>query len=138
MVITLKGKCNPSQHNCQLLHKCVIEKAAFQMSLEHLNDFTFLIGCLHSGLCEEDQLMLGNSASKVLCSFIMFKDSADSSLGCTSMSTAEISSDSHPRHSQGKRCTVKEGVTSHAICCHAPSLECNLLENISADKDQVK
>uniref|UniRef100_A0A3Q4I8Q9 Proprotein convertase subtilisin/kexin type 9-like n=1 Tax=Neolamprologus brichardi TaxID=32507 RepID=A0A3Q4I8Q9_NEOBR len=58
--------------------------------------------------------------------------------GCTSMSTAEISSDSHPRHSQGKRCTVKEGVTSHAICCHAPSLECNLLENISADKDQVE
>lgn len=24
MVITLKGKCNPSQHNCQLLHECVI------------------------------------------------------------------------------------------------------------------
>lgn len=40
MVITLKGKCNPSQHNCQLLHECVIEKAAFQMSLEHLNYFT--------------------------------------------------------------------------------------------------
>lgn len=52
------------------------------------------------------------------------------------MSKAEISSDSHPRRSHGKRCMVKEGVTSHAICCHAPSLECQMLENI-AEKNQV-
>ncbi|XP_030583789.1 proprotein convertase subtilisin/kexin type 9 [Archocentrus centrarchus] len=53
--------------------------------------------------------------------------------GCTSMSKA----DSRPRHSHGKRCMVKDGVTSHAICCRAPSLECQLLE-ITADKNQVE
>ncbi|XP_035509550.1 proprotein convertase subtilisin/kexin type 9 [Morone saxatilis] len=58
--------------------------------------------------------------------------------GCTSWSTAEISSNSRPHHGDRKRCVVKDGVTSHAVCCHAPSLECHLLENISADKDQVE
>lgn len=57
--------------------------------------------------------------------------------GCTTWSTAEISSDSRPHHGDRKRCIVKDGVTSHAVCCHAPSLECHLLENISADKDEV-
>ncbi|KAM9384271.1 proprotein convertase subtilisin/kexin type 9 [Pholidichthys leucotaenia] len=56
--------------------------------------------------------------------------------GCTSWSTSEHLSDS--RHGHGKRCTAKAGVTPHAICCHAPSLQCSLLENISADKDQVE
>lgn len=32
---------------------------------------------------------------------------------------------------------VRDGVTSHALCCHAPSLECHLLENTSVDGDQV-
>ncbi|KAM7388545.1 hypothetical protein PAMP_024712 [Pampus punctatissimus] len=58
--------------------------------------------------------------------------------GCTSQSTAEILSDSRPHHGDRRRCVVKEGVTSHAVCCHAPSLECNLLENISADEEQVE
>ncbi|XP_042272417.1 proprotein convertase subtilisin/kexin type 9 [Thunnus maccoyii] len=58
--------------------------------------------------------------------------------GCTSRSTAEILSDSRPHHGDRRRCVVKEEVTSHAVCCHAPSLECNLLENISADKEQVE
>lgn len=57
--------------------------------------------------------------------------------GCTTWSTAEISSDSRPHHGDRKRCIVKDGVASHAVCCHAPSLECHLLENISADKDEV-
>ncbi|XP_049911982.1 proprotein convertase subtilisin/kexin type 9 [Epinephelus moara] len=58
--------------------------------------------------------------------------------GCTSWSTAEISSDSRPHHGDRKRCAVKDGVTSHAVCCHAPSLECRLLENISGVKPQVE
>ncbi|XP_070688494.1 proprotein convertase subtilisin/kexin type 9 [Pempheris klunzingeri] len=58
--------------------------------------------------------------------------------GCTSWSTAEIRSDSHPHHGDQKKCVVGDGVTSHAVCCHAPSLECHLLENISSDKDQVE
>ncbi|XP_072244824.1 proprotein convertase subtilisin/kexin type 9 [Leuresthes tenuis] len=58
--------------------------------------------------------------------------------GCTTWSTSEILSDSRPRHRHGKRCEVTEGVASHAVCCHAPSLQCQLLENISADRDQVE
>ncbi|GAA6229392.1 proprotein convertase subtilisin/kexin type 9 isoform X1 [Lates japonicus] len=58
--------------------------------------------------------------------------------GCTSWSTAGVSSNSRPHLGDGKRCVVKDGVTLHAVCCHAPSLECHLLENISADKDQVE
>lgn len=58
--------------------------------------------------------------------------------GCTTWSTAEILSDSRPHHRPGKRCEVKEGATSHAVCCHAPSLQCQLLENVSADRDQVE
>lgn len=58
--------------------------------------------------------------------------------GCTSRSTAELLTDSRPRHGRRNHCAVKDGVTSHAVCCHAPSLECNLLESISADKDEVE
>uniref|UniRef100_A0A3Q1FCP2 Proprotein convertase subtilisin/kexin type 9 n=1 Tax=Acanthochromis polyacanthus TaxID=80966 RepID=A0A3Q1FCP2_9TELE len=58
--------------------------------------------------------------------------------GCTSRSTAELLTDSRPHHGHRNHCAVKDGVTSHAVCCHAPSLECNLLENVSTDKDQVE
>ncbi|XP_022607121.1 proprotein convertase subtilisin/kexin type 9 [Seriola dumerili] len=58
--------------------------------------------------------------------------------GCTSRSPAEVSSNSRPHLGDRRRCVVKDGVTSHAVCCHAPSLECHLLENMSADKDQVE
>ncbi|XP_076583189.1 proprotein convertase subtilisin/kexin type 9 [Chaetodon auriga] len=58
--------------------------------------------------------------------------------GCTSWSPAEVLSDPRPHHGDRKRCVVKEGVTSQAVCCHAPSLECHLLENMSADEDQVE
>ncbi|TMS20109.1 Proprotein convertase subtilisin/kexin type 9 [Larimichthys crocea] len=40
--------------------------------------------------------------------------------GCTSWSTAEILSGSRPHHGDRKRCVVKDGVTSDAVCCHAP------------------
>lgn len=56
--------------------------------------------------------------------------------GCTSWSRAVVS-DFCPRHGNGKRCVVKDGMTSRAVCCHAPSLECQLQESISADKDEV-
>ncbi|KAM9848299.1 proprotein convertase subtilisin/kexin type 9 [Aulostomus maculatus] len=58
--------------------------------------------------------------------------------GCTSRSTAAISSDSRPHHRGRKRCVAREGVTSDAVCCRGPSLECKLLENISADQEQVE
>ncbi|XP_042338025.1 proprotein convertase subtilisin/kexin type 9 [Plectropomus leopardus] len=58
--------------------------------------------------------------------------------GCTFWSTTKISFGSRPHHGDRKRCVAKDGVTSHAVCCHAPSLECHLLENISADKHQVE
>ncbi len=75
----------------------------------------------------------------LFCRLSSFKHVAPrlSSLGCTSWSTSEILSGSRPHHGDRKRCVVKDGATSHAVCCHAPSLECHLLENISADKDQV-
>ncbi|XP_047444129.1 proprotein convertase subtilisin/kexin type 9 [Mugil cephalus] len=58
--------------------------------------------------------------------------------GCTSWSSADIVPDSRPHHGHGSRCMAKHGVTSHAICCRAPSLECHLLENVSGDKHQVE
>uniref|UniRef100_A0A8D3B1X7 Proprotein convertase subtilisin/kexin type 9 n=1 Tax=Scophthalmus maximus TaxID=52904 RepID=A0A8D3B1X7_SCOMX len=58
--------------------------------------------------------------------------------GCTSWSPAEVSSNSRPHLGDRKRCAAKDGVTSHAVCCQAPSLECRLLENISADEDGVE
>ncbi|CAB1419754.1 unnamed protein product [Pleuronectes platessa] len=58
--------------------------------------------------------------------------------GCSSWSPAEVSSYSRPHLSDRRRCVAKDGVTAHAVCCHAPSLECHLLENISADKDHVQ
>lgn len=58
--------------------------------------------------------------------------------GCTTWSATEISSDSRPHHGDRKRCSVKDGVTSHAVCCHAPFLQCHLLETTSSAKDQVE
>lgn len=58
--------------------------------------------------------------------------------GCASRSTAGTLSDARPHHGDRRRCIVKDGVTSHAVCCHAPSLECRILENTSADEDQVE
>ncbi|XP_026161363.1 proprotein convertase subtilisin/kexin type 9 [Mastacembelus armatus] len=58
--------------------------------------------------------------------------------GCTSWSPTETLSDSRPHHGNQKRCIVTDGATSHAVCCHAPSLQCHLLENVSADKDQAE
>ncbi|XP_067085539.1 proprotein convertase subtilisin/kexin type 9 [Osmerus mordax] len=48
--------------------------------------------------------------------------------GCSSLSAAEVTSDSRPRHGDRKRCVTTERVTSDAVCCHAPSLECRVLE----------
>ncbi|XP_012721808.2 proprotein convertase subtilisin/kexin type 9 [Fundulus heteroclitus] len=58
--------------------------------------------------------------------------------GCTTWSATEISSDSRPHHGAGRSCLVKAGVTSHAVCCHAPSLQCRLLETALSDRDQVE
>ncbi|XP_068581630.1 proprotein convertase subtilisin/kexin type 9 [Cebidichthys violaceus] len=59
--------------------------------------------------------------------------------GCASRSAASTSSsDPRPPGGDRRRCVVEDGPTSHAVCCHAPSLECNLLENRSADEDQVE
>ncbi|KAK1897642.1 Proprotein convertase subtilisin/kexin type 9 [Dissostichus eleginoides] len=58
--------------------------------------------------------------------------------GCTLWSAAGISAESRPHGSDRRHCVVSSGATSHAVCCHAPSLECHLLEKISADKDQVE
>ncbi|KAK9518973.1 hypothetical protein VZT92_021738 [Zoarces viviparus] len=58
--------------------------------------------------------------------------------GCSSWSAASTSSDSRPHGGDRRRCVAEDGVTSHAVCCHAPSLECNLLDNRSAGEDQVE
>ncbi|XP_029988597.1 proprotein convertase subtilisin/kexin type 9 [Sphaeramia orbicularis] len=58
--------------------------------------------------------------------------------GCTFWSAGQIWSGSRPHHGDRRRCVVKDSVTSHALCCHSPSLECHLLENTSADKEQVE
>lgn len=62
--------------------------------------------------------------------------------GCTSLSTslstAERPSDSRPHHGAGSRCAVEDRVTSHAVCCHALSLECRVLEKTSVDEDEVE
>uniref|UniRef100_UPI0037E725C1 proprotein convertase subtilisin/kexin type 9 n=1 Tax=Semicossyphus pulcher TaxID=241346 RepID=UPI0037E725C1 len=57
--------------------------------------------------------------------------------GCSSRSTTDVWSASRPHHGNQRRCVVKAGVMSHAVCCHAPSLECHLLENSSVDEDEV-
>uniref|UniRef100_A0A3P9M1C6 Proprotein convertase subtilisin/kexin type 9 n=1 Tax=Oryzias latipes TaxID=8090 RepID=A0A3P9M1C6_ORYLA len=58
--------------------------------------------------------------------------------GCTAHSPAELLLDSRPHPKHRRRCTAREDVTSQAVCCHAPSLECRLLETVSLDTDQVE
>ncbi|KAM9762192.1 proprotein convertase subtilisin/kexin type 9 isoform 1-T2 [Menidia menidia] len=58
--------------------------------------------------------------------------------GCTSWSESEVLSDSRPRHGPGGRCEAPEGVASHAVCCHAPALQCQLLEDTSAQSEQME
>ncbi|XP_056132327.1 proprotein convertase subtilisin/kexin type 9 [Lampris incognitus] len=59
--------------------------------------------------------------------------------GCSSQSIAEVLPDSRPLHSEPKRCVGTEGMmTSNAVCCHAPQLECRLLEHITTDKEQAE
>ncbi|KAM4629347.1 proprotein convertase subtilisin/kexin type 9 [Polymixia lowei] len=58
--------------------------------------------------------------------------------GCSSRSAAEVLPDSRPHHGDRKRCMVTGGMTSNAVCCHAPHLECHLLEHISAENEQVE
>ncbi|CAL8307099.1 unnamed protein product [Lota lota] len=58
--------------------------------------------------------------------------------GCSSRFLAEVLPDSRPHHSNRKRCLATEGKTSAAVCCHAPDLECQLLEHITSDDLQVE
>ncbi|KAK2835823.1 hypothetical protein Q5P01_016307 [Channa striata] len=57
---------------------------------------------------------------------------------CTSRSTPKTLSKSRAHGSDLRRCAVKDGVTSHAVCCHAPALQCRLLEHTSSDNEQIK
>ncbi|XP_015244958.1 PREDICTED: proprotein convertase subtilisin/kexin type 9 [Cyprinodon variegatus] len=57
--------------------------------------------------------------------------------GCTTWSTAEILSDSRPHHGGRRGCLAKGRATSHAVCCHAPTLQCHLLEATPSDADQM-
>ncbi|XP_029004087.1 proprotein convertase subtilisin/kexin type 9 isoform X2 [Betta splendens] len=57
--------------------------------------------------------------------------------GCTSWSEATALTDSRPHHGGRRRCAVGEGVTSHALCCQAPALECLTSEN-GATGEQVE
>uniref|UniRef100_A0A3B3DEQ2 Proprotein convertase subtilisin/kexin type 9 n=1 Tax=Oryzias melastigma TaxID=30732 RepID=A0A3B3DEQ2_ORYME len=58
--------------------------------------------------------------------------------GCTSHSTAELLSDSRSHPGHRRHCLAREIVTSQAVCCHASSLECHLVENVASDTDQVE
>ncbi|KAK2907620.1 hypothetical protein Q8A73_008693 [Channa argus] len=58
--------------------------------------------------------------------------------GCTSWSGPKNLSNSRQHHGDRRRCSAKDGVTSHAVCCHAPALQCHLLEHISSDNEQVE
>ncbi|XP_072295168.1 proprotein convertase subtilisin/kexin type 9 [Eucyclogobius newberryi] len=58
--------------------------------------------------------------------------------GCTSWSSGHLSAGSRPHHEGRRLCLVPEGVMSKAVCCHAPSLECQVLEQTDADGEQVE
>lgn len=58
--------------------------------------------------------------------------------GCSTWSKDELLSHSRPHHGDRRRCIGKAGMTSHAVCCHAPALECHLVEKTSADKEEVE
>ncbi|XP_024114940.1 proprotein convertase subtilisin/kexin type 9 isoform X2 [Oryzias melastigma] len=65
-------------------------------------------------------------------------DSQQHLSGCTSHSTAELLSDSRSHPGHRRHCLAREIVTSQAVCCHASSLECHLVENVASDTDQVE
>ncbi|KAM9435074.1 proprotein convertase subtilisin/kexin type 9 [Clarias gariepinus] len=61
--------------------------------------------------------------------------------GCSSHSirSQDVSKSSWPLHSNRKACPAREGGKSHASCCHAPNLECHLIEHHQSDfKEQVE
>ncbi|KAB5539765.1 hypothetical protein PHYPO_G00092930 [Pangasianodon hypophthalmus] len=51
--------------------------------------------------------------------------------GCSShyIRSQDVAQPSWPLHSNRKACPAGEGGTSHAFCCHAPNLECHLIEH---------
>ncbi|XP_058235205.1 proprotein convertase subtilisin/kexin type 9 [Hemibagrus wyckioides] len=51
--------------------------------------------------------------------------------GCSShyIRSQDVAELSWPLHSNSKACPAGEGGTSHASCCHAPNLECHLIEH---------
>ncbi|KAJ0065345.1 hypothetical protein NL108_007071 [Boleophthalmus pectinirostris] len=58
--------------------------------------------------------------------------------GCTSWSSGHLTAGSHPHHGERRLCSVPEGLMSTAVCCHAPSLECQVLEQTATDGEQVE
>ncbi|KAK7888634.1 hypothetical protein WMY93_024194 [Mugilogobius chulae] len=57
---------------------------------------------------------------------------------CTSWSSGHLSAGSRPHHGERRLCLVPEGVVSKAVCCHAPALECQVLEQSSTHGEQVE
>lgn len=58
--------------------------------------------------------------------------------GCTSRATAQVWTGSRPHHGDKKHCVAQESIMTNAVCCYAPLLECQLLEDTATDKDQVE
>uniref|UniRef100_A0A8B9K953 Proprotein convertase subtilisin/kexin type 9 n=1 Tax=Astyanax mexicanus TaxID=7994 RepID=A0A8B9K953_ASTMX len=60
--------------------------------------------------------------------------------GCSShVESGGVIDPMRPLHSSRKACPARVGTTSHASCCHAPSLECRLIEHHpSSFKEQVE
>ncbi|XP_027035420.2 proprotein convertase subtilisin/kexin type 9 isoform X1 [Tachysurus fulvidraco] len=55
--------------------------------------------------------------------------------GCSShyISSQDVAELSRPLRIKSKACPAGEGGTSHASCCHAPNLECHLIEHDQAE-----
>lgn len=79
----------------------------------------------------------GRSFSNRQVDRIRFTHRAPPFAGCSTWSKDERLSHSRPHHGDKRRCVGKEGMTSHAVCCHAPALECHLVEKTSAEKGEV-
>lgn len=58
--------------------------------------------------------------------------------GCTSWAVSELLTASRPHHGDRRQCVVEAGVMSNAVCCHAPALDCQLLEDTATDGEQVE
>lgn len=69
--------------------------------------------------------------------WIRFTEHASPSAGCSTWSKDDLLSHSRPHHGSRRRCIGKAGMMSHAVCCHAPALECHLVEKTSADEEEV-